>query len=58
MLVFQWIILKTALLLTGNQTSAFPEIAESGATVVGKGKPPFSGGTKIPPTEVDIVRPK
>lgn len=44
--------------LTGNQTTAFPEIAKSGATVVGGGKPPFTGGIKIPPTKVDIVRPK
>jgi filamentous hemagglutinin len=44
--------------LTKNQSQAFPEISQSGATVVGKGKKPFTGGTKIPPTNVDIVRPK
>ncbi|WP_444997653.1 RHS repeat domain-containing protein [Aliikangiella sp. IMCC44359] len=44
--------------LTKNQKKAFPEIAESGATVVGKGKPGFPGGTKIPPTKVEVVRPK
>ncbi|MGE5329369.1 MAG: pre-toxin TG domain-containing protein [Deltaproteobacteria bacterium] len=44
--------------LTKNQKKAFPEIEQKGATVVGKGKPPFKGGTKIPPTKVDIVRPK
>jgi RHS repeat-associated protein len=42
--------------LTKNQTSAFPSIEKSGGTVVGKGKPPFVGGTKIPPTKVNIVR--
>ncbi|MHC8400513.1 S-type pyocin domain-containing protein [Pseudomonas sp. MDT1-17] len=44
--------------LTKNQKSAFPEIERSGATVVGKGKPGFPGGTQIPPTKVEIVRPK
>jgi len=44
--------------LTKNQKLAFPEIERSGATVVGKGKPPFTGGTKIKPTKVDVVRPK
>src|SRR5205809_925151 len=43
--------------LTPNQTKAFPEIEQTGATVVGKGKPGFPGGTKIPPTKVDVVRP-
>jgi len=43
--------------LTPNQKIAFPEIQQSGATVVGQGKPGFPGGTKIPPTTVDIVRP-
>lgn len=43
--------------LTRNQTIAFPEIEKDGATVVGKGKPPFVGGTLIPPTKVSIVRP-
>jgi hypothetical protein len=43
--------------LTPNQKVAFPEIEESGAVVVGKGKPGFPGGTEIPPTKVDIVRP-
>ncbi|MEI5639963.1 MULTISPECIES: RHS repeat-associated core domain-containing protein [unclassified Pseudoalteromonas] len=42
--------------LTKNQKAGFPEIAESGGTVVGKGKPGFPGGTKIPPTKVDIIR--
>ena len=44
--------------LTGNQAKAFPEIGQSGGTIVGKGKPPFIGGTKIPPTKVNVVRPK
>ncbi len=33
-----------------------PEIEQSGATVVGKGKAPYTGGTKIPPTKVEIIR--
>jgi RHS repeat-associated protein len=44
--------------LTKNQKKAFPEIAKDGGTVVGKGKGKFPGGTKIPPTKVDIIRPK
>jgi hypothetical protein len=44
--------------LTKNQKSAFPSIEHKGGTVVGKGKPGFEGGTTIPPTKVDIVRPK
>lgn len=43
--------------LTRNQKLGFPEIEKTGATVVGKGKPGFPGGTKIPPTRVDIIRP-
>lgn len=43
--------------LTKNQKIAFPESQESGAVVVGKGKPGFPGGTKIPPTTVNVVRP-
>lgn len=43
--------------LTRNQSKAFSEIIKSGATVVGNGKPGFPGGTKIPPTKVNIVRP-
>ena len=45
--------------LTSNQKIAFPEIFESGATVVGKGKGIFSGGYQIPPgTNVTIIRPE
>lgn len=44
--------------LTRNQAKAHPEIANSGATVIGKGKPGFPGGTKLLPTKVEIVRPK
>jgi len=44
--------------LTKNQKKAFPEIEQSGATVVGKGKAPYTGGTKIPPTKVEIIRKK
>lgn len=43
--------------LTPNQRKAFPEIAQSGGLVVGKGKPGFPGGTQIPPTQVEIIRP-
>lgn len=43
--------------LTKNQVAAFPEIQQSGAVVVGNGKPGFPGGTQIPPTSVNIVRP-
>ena len=42
--------------LTTNQKLAFPEIAQSGGTVVGAGKPGFPGGTTIPPTTVQIIR--
>lgn len=43
--------------LTDNQKIAFPEISESGATVVGKGI--FTGGYQIPPgTKVTIIRPE
>ncbi|SDZ55546.1 S-type pyocin domain-containing protein [Pseudomonas sp. NFIX28] len=44
--------------LTKNQKKAFPEIEKSGGVIVGKGKPGFPGGTVIPPTHVDILRPK
>jgi len=43
--------------LTPKQAAAFPEIEQSGAAVVGAGKPPFVGGTVIPPTPVKVVRP-
>ena len=43
--------------LTGNQKSAFPSIAQNGGVVVGKGKPGYPGGTVIPPTQVNIIRP-
>ncbi|WP_141106959.1 hypothetical protein [Herbaspirillum aquaticum] len=43
--------------LTPNQTVGFPEIKKTGAVVVGNGKPGFPGGTVIPPTDVQIVRP-
>ncbi|MCG9537532.1 VENN motif pre-toxin domain-containing protein, partial [Providencia huaxiensis] len=43
---------------TKNQEKGFPELKAEGGTVVGKGKPGFEGGTKIPPTEVEVVRPK
>jgi RHS repeat-associated protein len=43
--------------LTTNQAAAHPEIEKSGATVVGQGKPGYPGGTRIPPTKVEVVRP-
>jgi RHS repeat-associated protein len=43
--------------LTPNQRATHPEIKRTGGTVVGRGKPGFPGGTKIPPTSVDVVRP-
>ena len=43
--------------LTPGQTAAHPEIAQTGATVVGKGKPGVPGGTVIPPTQVQVRRP-
>ncbi len=42
--------------LTENQNIAFPDIGQSGGTIVGKGKPDFPGGTQIPPTGVKIIR--
>ncbi len=44
--------------LTPNQRDAFLEIEESGATIVGAGKPGFAGGTSILPTKVEVVRPE
>ncbi len=43
--------------LTPNQTNGFPLLEQNGGTVVGQGKPGYEGGTIIPPTKVDIVRP-
>jgi len=43
--------------LTKNQSLAFPEIKQFGATILGQGKPGFPGGTIIPPTKVNILRP-
>jgi filamentous hemagglutinin len=42
--------------LTKNQKAAHPSIEKSGGTVVGKGKPGYEGGTKIPRTKVNVVR--
>jgi hypothetical protein len=44
--------------LRQNQALGFPELEQAGAMVVGKGKPGFPGGTKIPPTRVEIRRPE
>ncbi|MFM0492080.1 hemagglutinin repeat-containing protein, partial [Paraburkholderia graminis] len=43
--------------LTPNQAVAFPQIESEGGVIVGKGKPGFPGGTVLPPTKIDIVRP-
>lgn len=43
--------------LANNQNIAFPLVESQGAVIVGKGKPGFEGGTVIPPTKVQIVRP-
>jgi len=43
--------------LTKNQEAAFPQIEESGGEIVGKGKGIFTGGTKVPPTTIQIIRP-
>ncbi len=42
--------------LTKNQKKAFPEIERTGATVVGKGKPGYSKGTKIKPNKLSSRR--
>ncbi|MEO6776812.1 MAG: FG-GAP-like repeat-containing protein [Kofleriaceae bacterium] len=42
---------------TSNQKLAFPEIARTGAVIVGKGKPGFPGGAAIPPTTIQVRRP-
>jgi hypothetical protein len=41
---------------TPNQTIVYPELGVYGGVVVGKGKPPYIGGTQIPPSVVDIIR--
>jgi len=43
--------------LTPNQKKVIPDIEKNGGVVVGRGKPGFEGGTVIPPTPVNIVRP-
>jgi hypothetical protein len=42
---------------TDNQSIVYPELEIFGGIVVGEGKPPFVGGTVIPPTKVDIIIP-
>lgn len=44
-------------LLTENQKVGFPELEKSGELIVGVGKSGFEGGTIIPPTKVEIIRP-
>lgn len=43
--------------LTPNQTITGPLIEQDGGVVVGRGKGEFPGGTVIPPTRIEIVRP-
>jgi RHS repeat-associated protein len=43
--------------LTPKQKIGFPDLSQNGGVVVGKGKPGFPGGTQIPPTQVQIIRP-
>jgi len=43
---------------TPNQKVGFPELEQGGATIIGKGRPGFEKGTRIPPTKVNIVRPE
>jgi RHS repeat-associated protein len=42
--------------LQPNQKVVYPELEKYGGVVVGEGKPPYVGGTQIPPTGVDILR--
>jgi filamentous hemagglutinin len=42
--------------LQPNQKVVYPELPEYGGVVVGKGKPPYTGGTTIPPVVVDVIR--
>ncbi len=42
--------------LTDNQAAAFPEIGQTGGTILGAGKPGFPGGMQLPPTTVQIIR--
>jgi hypothetical protein len=44
--------------LTKRQSEAFNKIEQYGATVRGAGKPGFPGGTAIPPTKVQLLRPR
>ena len=43
--------------LTENHKVGFPELEKSGAIIVEKGKSGFEGGTIIPLTKVEIIRP-
>lgn len=44
--------------LTDNQKTGYPDLERNGGVIVGEGKPGFEGGTKLPPTKVEIVRPE
>lgn len=42
--------------LTPNQKIVYPELVVHGGVVVGRGKPPYIGGTPIPPKAVNVIR--
>jgi len=42
--------------LTPNQRLAFPELGQSGGTVIGAGKLGFPGGMRILPADVEVIR--
>ncbi|OCG41485.1 hypothetical protein [Gilliamella sp. Bif1-4] len=44
--------------LTPNQKVGFPDLEKNGGTIIGDGKPGFEGGTKIPPTKIEIIKPE
>ncbi len=44
--------------LTQNQKIGSPDLEKNGGIIVEAGKPGFEGDTKIPPTQVIIIRPE
>jgi RHS repeat-associated protein len=44
--------------LSKPQQAGHPEMARSGATVVSKNKPGYPAGSRLPPTNIEVVRPK
>lgn len=41
-----------------TEEQRYPDLERNGGVIVGEGKPGFEGGTKLPPTKVEIVRPE